>query len=73
VLFQFDPRVATGDTFFVTACDRDMAINLVEDLIELAEVIRASLQGGPTAGPIAGDTCERLSEAIGSLVTLIDP
>jgi hypothetical protein len=57
----------------VTTTDRDIAADLARDLIELAEVILASLESGPTHGPIVDETSKRLTEAISLLVTLVKP
>jgi len=52
---------------------REIGIDLAKDLVELGEDILASLQSGPTRGPIVDDTCRRLAEAITSLVADLSP
>jgi hypothetical protein len=65
--------LAENDTSGVSEYNRAIAIELAEDLVEIADVILASVKDAEPAAPPVDDTCRSLVEAIKSLVPILKP
>ena len=57
----------------MTEYSRAIAIELAEDLVEIADVIMESVKNAEPAAPPVDDTCRSLGAAIKSLLPILKP
>ena len=53
--------------------NRQVALNLCQDLMDRARRMAESIKFGPEEGPLIDDTCERLRKILAELTTATRP